>query len=435
MHPEAGDAGTYFYHAHVGFQAVTAHGALTVIDIGPPPYQYDEELTMLLTDYFNKTDDVIESGLVSQPFVWSGEPNAVLLNGVGVSVGEEAGTGACQLPVVSVEPGKRYRLRFIGGTAISMVQIAFEGHDTLEVIAADGQYTKPYRTSYMQVSPGQRFDAILQTKSAAELTSQTDFVIQYETRARPSLIRSYGILRYLNTPSRNTSLMTKGPSTPPLELPVHEYDFLEYALEPLAPNGFPTAEEVTRRITLTARQLMAGNTIWQLNGLQWNETTPTAISSDNRPYLVALYEDGPAAMPNYTAALENQGWDPETFAFPAKLGEVLEIVWENTGSLVSGGGGVDYHPFHAHGGHYYDCGSGNGTYDPVANEARLKNYNPVKRDTTNLYRYGTKTTAGANAGWRVWRLRVEDAGVWMVHCHILQHSEYYYETRPSLLSC
>jgi L-ascorbate oxidase len=194
-----------------------------------------------------------------------------------------------------------------------------------------------------------------------------------------------------------------------LELPVHEYDFLEYALEPLAPNGFPTAEEVTRRITLTARQLMAGNTIWQLNGLQWNETTPTAISSDNRPYLVALYEDGPAAMPNYTAALENQGWDPETYAFPAKLGEVLEIVWENTGSLVSGGGGVDYHPFHAHGGHYYDCGSGN--------------------------RYGTKTTAGANAGWRVWRLRVEDAGVWMVHCHILQHSEYYYETRPSLLSC
>jgi hypothetical protein len=26
-----------------------------------------------------------------------------------------------------------------------------------------------------------------------------------------------------------------------------------------------------------------------------------------------------------------------------------------------------------------------------------------------------------NAGWRGWRLRVEDAGVWMIHCHILQH--------------
>lgn len=26
-----------------------------------------------------------------------------------------------------------------------------------------------------------------------------------------------------------------------------------------------------------------------------------------------------------------------------------------------------------------------------------------------------------NAGWRGWRLRVQDAGVWMIHCHILQH--------------
>jgi L-ascorbate oxidase len=118
----------------VGFQAVTAHGALTVVDAEPSPYQYDEERTMLLTDYFNKTDAVIELGLVSQPFVWSGEPNAVLLNGIGVSVGEEAGTGACQLPVISVEPDKRYRLRFIGGTALSMVQIAFEGHDTLTAL-------------------------------------------------------------------------------------------------------------------------------------------------------------------------------------------------------------------------------------------------------------------------------------------------------------
>jgi L-ascorbate oxidase len=32
-----------------------------------------------------------------------------------------------------------------------------------------------------------------------------------------------------------------------------------------------------------------------------------------------------------------------------------------------------------------------------------------------------QTTAGINAGWRAWRLRVEDAGVWMIHCHILQH--------------
>ena len=64
---------------------------------------------------------------------------------------------------------------------------------------------------------------------------------------------------------------------------------------------------------------------------------------------------------------------------------------------------------------------GNGTYNATENEKKLKGYTPVLRDTTNLYRYETETTAGVNAGWRGWRLRVQDAGVWMIHCHILQH--------------
>jgi FtsP/CotA-like multicopper oxidase with cupredoxin domain len=110
-------------------------------------------------------------------------------------------------------------------------------------------------------------------------------------------------------------------------------------------------------------------------------------------------------MPNYTAALENGGWDPYTLAWPAKLGEVIEIIIENTGSLVNANGGFDYHPFHLHGGHFYDCGSGNGTYDAAANEEKLKNYDPVLRDTTNLYRYQDKSTAGKEEGWRCCRWR------------------------------
>lgn len=83
-------------------------------------------------------------------------------------------------------------------------------------------------------------------------------------------------------------------------------------------------------------------------------------------------------------------------------------------------GGLDFHPFHAHGGHYFDIGSGNGTYDLAENEKKLQNYNPVMRDTTNLYRYGDKSNVGTETGWRAWRLRVEDAGVWMV-CDFYVH--------------
>ncbi|KAI8302091.1 Cytochrome P450 monooxygenase alt3 [Colletotrichum sp. SAR11_240] len=415
VYPLKSESGTYFYHSHVGFQAMTAAGPLIIEDSAEPPYAYDDERIIMLSDYYNKTDTQIEKGLTASPFVWSGETNAVLINGVGVSVDETAGQNGCKLPIINVEPGKTYRLRFIGATAISMVQLGIVGHDNFTIISADGAYTKPHSENIMQLSSGQRFDVIFKAKTEEELNGTGDFLIQMETKDRPKVYQGYGVLRYYKA----TTQINKAPATPPLTFSTKPYEWAEYALEPLVPNNFPKASEVTRTINIDSRQLSTQSIIWQINGLEWNETS--SPFPGDKPYLVNIYEQGEAAMPNYTAAMNNNGWDPTTLTWPAKLGEVLEIVWHNTGSLVNNGGGVDFHPFHAHGGHFWDIGSGNGTYNQTENEEKLKNYNPVKRDTTNLYRYGEKTTSGANAGWRAWRLRVEDAGVWMIHCHILQH--------------
>ena len=340
VRPLPDDAGTYFYHAHVGFQAVTASGPLIVEDIGAPPYAYDEEIIVPFSDYFNKTDAVIEEGLVANPFVWSGETNAVLVGGVGVAIGEVAGQGSCELPVLEVEAGKTYRMRFIGATALSMVQFAIDGHENFTIIAADGQYTLPYNEKYMQVAPGQRFDVIFQAKTTEELDGKTDFLIQFETRDRPTTYTGFGVLRYAGgTPS-----ITTAPPDPPLYLPNATYTYLEYALRPLKQNNFPTATEVTRRLTINSRQVLTHTDIWRENGDQWNESTIFDTPSQ-KPYLVNIYERGPDAIPNFEAAVNNGGWDPTTYAWPAKMGEVIEIIWENTGSLVEDNGGVDYSSF------------------------------------------------------------------------------------------
>lgn len=65
------DAGTYFYHSHIGVQALTAGGPLVVEDEGPPPYEYDEERVLYVGDYFTQTDAEIESKLEGLPFVVS----------------------------------------------------------------------------------------------------------------------------------------------------------------------------------------------------------------------------------------------------------------------------------------------------------------------------------------------------------------------------
>jgi L-ascorbate oxidase len=411
VHPLADEAGTYFYHSHVGFQAGSCAGPLIVQDAGPPPYRYDDERVVFLGDYFNKTDQAIVAGLLANPFVWSGEANSLLVNGqTGTSTN---GGSSCAPAVFTVEPEKIYRFRFIGGTALSFITLAFEGHSDLSIIEADGEYTQPFSIPYLQVGSGERFSILLKTKSVAQLEAdrKTTYWIQLENRERPSSVRSYAILSYKTSTSGGPPPSL--PSQPPLTVLEQMFDFLGYSLLPLHPdNSFPTLSQVTRRVTITVQQLINGTIKWEENMDSW---IPEKILV---PYLVAIYEKGQAGIPDYQAAINNHGWDPNTFAFPAKIGEVLEIVWQSDNGPS---GAWDVHPLHAHGGHYWDIGSGNGTYDAEANEKRLQGYTPVKRDTTMLYRYATKGVPYTTAGWRAWRLKVQYPGVWMIHCHTLQH--------------
>ena len=406
-----GMAGTYFYHSHIGFQAVTCAGPLIIEDAGKVPYDYDDEKTIAIGDVFDKSDAQIETGLMADPFEWSGETANVLVNGKG-HIPQNKVTPNCELASIEVDPDKTYRLRLIGGTALSFVTMAFEGHDTLTIIEADGDYTKPVNTSYVQIGSGQRFSVLLRTKSHAELKKlkKKQFYLQIETRDRPNMIRSYAVLKYTDPkekPIRST------PSTPPINLPPTTLGWLDYQLEGLYPDhSFPLHSEVTRRITIRTHQLINNTIVWAQDNTPWLDTMP------EEPYLVSLYKNDSLEFPSYERALENEGIDPVTKAFPAKLGEVIEIIIQNTGSDR---GSQDVHPFHAHGAHYYDLGSGNGTYDPEANQLNINGIQLARRDTTMLYKYTEQTVPGIDMGWRAWRLRVTEPGVWMIHCHILQH--------------
>ena len=407
-----GMAGTYFYHSHIGFQAVTAAGPLTVVDAGDVPYDYDDERIIAISDVFNKTDDQIESGLQANPFVWSGETANVLINGKGQLPGNPVSPD-CELASIDVEPDTTYRFRFIGGTALSFVTLAFEDHDVMTLIEADGGYTKPVNVSYLQIGSGQRFSVLFRTKSRRELADKRQFFMQVETRDRPSLTRSYAVLKY-KVPNDDEETTQSTPLTPPLTLLPTTLGWLDYKLESLLPDpDFPPTSSVNRRITIRTHMLIANNTVvWTQDNTPWFETFPT------EPYLVSLYKNDSLEFPSFARAIANDGIDPLTRAFPAQIGEVIEIIIQNTGSDV---GTLDLHPFHGHGSHYWDLGSGNGTYDWVANEEKIRGVQLARRDTTMLYKYAESTEKAADMGWRAWRLRVSEPGVWMVHCHILQH--------------
>ncbi|PBP16053.1 hypothetical protein BUE80_DR013151 [Diplocarpon rosae] len=283
-----GMAGTYFYHSHVGLQAISATGPLIVKEkFGDGPYQYDEERTIFLQDVFQRDDASLEAGLVATPLVWSGEASMILINGQG------AGN--------------------------------FNGTTCNATLAA--------------------------------------------------------------------------------------LDFLDYKLCPHHLNHhmaeMPQASEVTRTVVMKVHQRVDGRTTWVQNNYPWDETVP------QEPYLISMYRNDAADFPSMERALANDGIDPQTRIFPAQLGEVLEIVIQNTGADR---GGLDVHPFHFHGAHYWDLGSGNGSYNQALNEAKWARSpgHPIKRDTSMLYRYGLTTTPNALAGWRAWRIKppVTPAKIW-----------------------
>lgn len=454
---QCGDSGTYYYHSHVGLQAVTASGPL-IVDDSPasPTYHYDEERILHFQDYFSASDSEIMSSKMDSKHRYTGGPNGVLLNGKGVATRKTVSAGpprskggkpgnpvdrlhsrgsalprthtdatddgaGCGLPVIDVEPGKAYRFRFIGATGLSLLTMGIEGHPNITIVQVDGsEYNVPVTTDHLQIAAGQRFDVIFTAKTSEELAAdgnKATYFIQYETRGRHNPYIGYAALRY--SPD---STVPAAPSAPVISLPEEVNDWMEYTFTPLFPDRSkaPTAAEVTRRVIIDcdlAEDPETGRVVWEMAHQTWTE------EKSQTPALVDIYLRGQAAIPNYEAALRNHGWDPATGYFPAKMGEVLEIVLQNRGAKVGNSGVLDTHPFHSHGKHYFDIGSGPGKYDAEANNAKLERlgYKPISRDTTMLYQYHDAVAPGEPDGWRAWRVRVGNPGVWMMHCHVLAH--------------
>ncbi|KFY31423.1 hypothetical protein V493_01130 [Pseudogymnoascus sp. VKM F-4281 (FW-2241)] len=422
LHVPIGFAGTYFYHSHVGLQAISATGPL-IIEDKKAPYHYDDDLIILLQDVFPDTDAEIEEALLAVPMAYERAQEMVLINGKGGGIVSSAPDKICndELSVIDVEPGKTYRLRLIGGTGLSFNLMAIEGHDEYEVIETEGAYTERFSTPIMQVSPGQRFSFLLKTLEKPE---KQHYFIQLESREFGGLTRSFAVLNY-GPPSSDSDAPIFPPASPPISIPQTDPYWLEYKLRPFnnpkypaaSHNAldFPTAEEVTRRVNITSHlDIPGGALVYTINGYTWTENLI------QEPYLVSLYKDGGSNWPSMERALLNDGLDPVTYAFPAVMGEVLEIVVQGTGSA---GGGTETHPWHAHGAHYWDLGAGEGEYNREENEAKWRDSgaHPVRRDTTNLFMYGGKAPNGELSAWRAWRLRVDHPGVWMIHCHLLPH--------------
>lgn len=111
---------------------------LQIEDAQDPPHHYDDDRVLFIQDVFPDTDEYIEEALLAVPMAYERAQEMVLINGKGAGITSPGKSCNDSLTVINVEPGKTYRMRLIGGTALSFDMLAIEGHEHLEVIEADG---------------------------------------------------------------------------------------------------------------------------------------------------------------------------------------------------------------------------------------------------------------------------------------------------------
>ena len=191
-------SGTYWYHSHSMYQEQAGlYGAIVVDPLQPPPFHYDREHVVLLSDwtdmdpaalfarmkkmsehdnFYRRTagdflDDVGRNGLeatLADRGMWGrmrmtptdiSDINAhtytYLLNGT-APAGNWTGL---------FRPGEKVLLRFINASAMTYFDIRIPGLK-MTVVAADGQYVHPVSVDEFRIAVAETFDVLVEPTGA-----------------------------------------------------------------------------------------------------------------------------------------------------------------------------------------------------------------------------------------------------------------------------
>jgi CopA family copper-resistance protein len=186
--------GTYWYHSHSGFQEQGGmYGALIIDPIEPPPFSYDRDYVVLLSDwtdmnparlfdrlkkfsehdnYYQRTvtdffRDARRDGL-RETLRDRGEWGRMRMTPTDLSdVNAHTytylmnGTTATGNWTGIFRPGEKIRLRFINGSAMTYFDVRIPGLK-MTVVEVDGQYVHPLTVDEVRIATAETFDVIVE---------------------------------------------------------------------------------------------------------------------------------------------------------------------------------------------------------------------------------------------------------------------------------
>ena len=368
--------GTTWYHSH--FTAQYGNGIVGTIQInGPASADYDTDLGVYpITDWYYESADRLQR---RSELVKNGPPpksDNILFNGTNIN---PLGPGG-SYSTVTLEPGKKHRLRLINTSVDNGFTVSLVGH-TFTVIATDFVPVKPVNKTSLFMGVGQRYDVIIEANQKPgnywfNATLASSGLCGTSANKAPAAIFSYGgckrglLPTVQGTPLNATCLDTKG-FTPIVtrSAPKNEFN----------PNK-KLLDVVLEKPTIGNDQVFR----WRINGsdinIEWDKPILEYVSQNNHSW------------PTHANVFEIPDADVWTW-----------WVVENTGALP--------HPIHLHGHDFLYLGTGSGAFDQVKSVDSLNFENPTRRDVAML----------PSSGWLAIAFKTDNPGAWLMHCHIAWH--------------
>ncbi|XP_065865300.1 L-ascorbate oxidase-like [Euphorbia lathyris] len=406
-------AGTYFYHGHYGMQRSAGLYGFVIVDVAEgksESFPYDDEINLLLSDWWHQSSHHQEVRLSSNPMRWIGEPQSLLINGRGQYNSTEYSKPSltCQLQctraILKVEPNKTYRLRIASTTTLASLNLAIAGHK-MRVVEADGNYVKEFDTDDLYIYSGESYSVLLTTNHKPR-----NYAISITQVARDS--KTSPAITILNYKGVHVDEHFLSPSSAP--------KWNDYARAKMFSNKIVARDRTPRPPSKYHRRIILLNTQNTMNGFTKWAINNVSLVLPATPYLGAI-KYGVRDAFDQTSPPENFPYNYDVMKPPLnpnttvgngvyELGymTVVDVILQNANMINKDTSEV--HPWHLHGHDFWVLGYGEGKFTEK-DEAKFNRKNPPLRNTIVVFPHG----------WTALRFVADNPGVWAFHCHIEPH--------------
>ncbi|XP_033124240.1 laccase-2-like [Anneissia japonica] len=427
---KADPAGTHWWHVHTGFSR--ADGLLGSLIVRKPKIleqnsnQYDFDLpehTIMLSDWSN-IGGLDTSLKTAVPAKFTRTPTlTILVNGKGSThefIDDNGQTFKTPGTIFEVQEGVRYRFRIIGGfVAACTTSFYITGH-RLIVINVDGYEVAPENVGSLRIGPGERYDIVLHADQAP--STYCGYMVGI---ANASCANTYSfLLKYKNSqfsPVCNSShsFVNEEYGTPQHQDARRMLSLnLAESLEPIDPEWYNVDE--TFYISLRSFDMFTtGPYAGQFFGRP--AMNNAVFLSPHMPFVTN--PPGPSDTCDttrnktmYDTCVEDHCMC--TNVLKIQLGKVVDLVMLNLN------GDIIPHALHMHGSSFRVLGvaSFRNTWMNLQKVIELDEQGGLLRRPVDKAVLKDTLNVPEN-GYAILRIKADNPGYWLFHCHILNHAE------------